>query len=143
MIRDIATLIGPQQMLGPAVLAADASSATFDMKGYSSLAFLISVGVGGITFNSTNKIDFVVTHSDDDSTYTNVVSAEVQGPGTISNGIVHSLTSAKAAADTAPTKVGYVGQKRYVKVTAYFSGTHGTGTPISVVGVRGNAEIKT
>jgi hypothetical protein len=40
-------------------------------------------------------------------------------------GIVKSLIAAHAAADT--TEVGYIGGKRYLKVLADFSGTHGTG----------------
>ena len=35
------------------------------------------------------------------------------------------------------TEIGYVGRKPFLRMLADFSGTHGTGTPISVLGVRG------
>ena len=65
------------------------------------------------------------------STQTDVVGATV-GTG----GIVKSLTAAHAS----PTvdRVGYLGNKRYLKVLADFSGTHGTGTPIAVVVAKGH-----
>ena len=37
------------------------------------------------------------------------------------------------------TKVGYVGNKRYLKLLADFSGTHGIGTPIAATVIKGNA----
>lgn len=142
MMRDIVSRLAETQVVGPAVLTADNTPAALDLAGFNSAAILISVGIGGITFTTTNKIEFVVTHSDDDSTYTNVTDADVQGVTGVTNGIVRSLTAAKAAADTAPTEIGYVGNKRYLKVLADFSGTHSTGTPISVVLVKGNGAVK-
>lgn len=142
MMRDLVSRLAETQVIGPVVLSADNTPATIDLAGFNSAAILISVGIGGITFTTSNKIEFVVTHSDDDSTYTNVTDADVQGVTGISNGIVRSLTAAKAAADTAPTEIGYVGNKRYLKVLADFSGTHGAGTPISVVLVKGNGAVK-
>lgn len=142
MMRDLVSRLAETQVVGPAVLTADNTPAALDLAGFNSAAILISVGAGGITFTTTNKIEFVVTHSDDDSTYTNVTDADVQGVTGVTNGIVRSLTAAKAAADTAPTEIGYVGNKRYLKVLADFSGTHATGTPISVVLVKGNGAVK-
>lgn len=85
----------------------------------------LHIGVGGITFTGTNKIEFVLTHSDDD----------VQGVTGVTNGIVKALKTAHAAA--AVTKIGYIGYRRYLKVLADFSGTHGTGTPIAVAAILG------
>lgn len=142
MMRDLNSRITEVQAIGPAVLTADNTPAALDLQGFNSAVILISVGAGGITFTTANKIEFVVTHSDDNSTYTNVTDADMQGVTGITNGIVRSLTAAKAAADTAPTALGYIGAKRYLKVLADFSGTHATGTPISVVLVRGNGMYK-
>jgi hypothetical protein len=91
---------------------------------------------GGITFTTSNKIEFVLTHSDDNvdlhgrggrrcRTRQRMPTAAV-GTG----GIVKSLVAAHASADV--TVVGYIGNKRYIKVLADFSGTHGTGTPLAV-----------
>lgn len=144
MFRDLASKLAEVQVIGPAVLSSNSTQSVIDLQGFSSAVFLISVGAGGITFSGTNKIEFVLTHGDasDGSDQANVTLADVQGPASVSNGIVRSLTTAKAAADTAPTEIGYIGQKRYVKLQDTFGGTHGTGTAISAVLVKSNAEIK-
>ena len=60
-------------------------------------------------------------------------------PATITNGIIRTLNAAHAS----PTlqKLGYVGGKRYHKLLADFSGTHGTGTPIAASVVRNRAAL--
>jgi hypothetical protein len=128
-MHDLAHNIGAVPAIGPATLSADNAPAAIDLNGFGSAALLIGVGAGGITFDGTNKIEFKLTHSDDDSTYTAVVQADVTGTTVGTGGIVKSLTSAHAS----PTvdRVGYLGGKRYLKVLADFSGTHGTGTPIA------------
>lgn len=131
MRKDISTSISPVQAVGPAVLTADNTPDAIDMGNFGAAVINISVGVGGITFSTTNKIEFVLTHSDDNSTYTAVAHGDVKGVTVATGGIVRSLVAAHAAASL--TKVGYHGGKRYLKVLADFSGTHGTGTPISVV----------
>jgi hypothetical protein len=125
-----------------ATLAADNTPAAIDLQGFDGAKLLIQVGAGGITFDATNKVEFKITHSDDDSTYTAVAAADVilgtnadSSVGT--GGIVKSLVAAHATADI--TSVDYIGGKRYLKVLADFSGTHGTGTPICVTVVKGRA----
>ena len=125
--------------LAAASYDADTTPVAIDRQGFESLVYEISVGVGGITFSSTNKIEFVMTHSDDGSAYTNVTDADVQGVTGISSGIVKSLTAAHASADV--TKIGYIGNKRYTKIKADFSGTHGTPTPLCVNAVLGHPNI--
>jgi hypothetical protein len=106
--------------------------------GFKALTGLIYVGAGGITFNGSNYIDFRVTHSDDNSTYAAVTGDDVILDYTSSvtnslpdaNGVVRSIKTAHASADTGPTVFGYRGKKRYVKIAATFTGTHGTGTLI-------------
>lgn len=108
--------------------------------GYGSVTALIYVGVGGITFDTDNRVDYVMTHSDDNVTYTAVtddevilgygetVAAKVTAGGAA--GTVKSLIAAHASADI--TLVGYRGKKRYVKIKADFTGTHGSTTPMHV-----------
>lgn len=115
--------------IGAATLAADNTPAAIDLKGYNSAEILLAIGIGGITFDATNKVEFVLTHSDDDSTYTNVADADMLGVSSISSGIIKSLVAAHAAAGV--YRFGYRGNKRYLKLLADFSGTHGTGTPIA------------
>ncbi|OJU12748.1 MAG: hypothetical protein BGN85_08775 [Alphaproteobacteria bacterium 64-11] len=118
-------------LIGAATLAADNTPAAVDLQGYAGAEVVLAIGAGGITFSDTNKIEFVLTHSDDDSTYTNVTDADMLGVSGISNGIIKSLTSAHAAATV--SRFGYIGGKRYLKLLADFSGTHGTGTPIAAL----------
>lgn len=138
-MRDLYSQVAPVVAIGAAALAADNTPAAIDLAGYQSAVVEIAVGVGGITFDATNKIELKLTHSDDDTTYVAVADADVQLPAgqTVgSGGIVKSLVAAHAAASV--SKVGYVGGKRYVKLLADFSGTHGAATPIAATVIKGD-----
>jgi hypothetical protein len=115
--------------IGAATLNADNTPATIDVRGYDAVEILLDIGIGGITFSGTNKIEFVLTHSDDDSTYSNVTTDDMLGVTIASDGIIKALVAAHAAANV--YRYGYKGGKRYLKLLADFSGTHGTGTPIA------------
>jgi len=52
-------------------------------------------------------------------------------------GVSILLPSATYAAATVE-KIGYIGRKPYIRLLADFSGTHGTGTPMSALAVTGN-----
>lgn len=121
--------------IGAATLSADNTPLAIDLQGFDAAEIVLGVGVGGITFSGTNKIEFVLTHSDDNSTYTNVTADDMLGVATVTNGIIKALTAAHAAA--AAYRYGYVGSKRYLKLLADFSGTHGTGTPIAAFVIKG------
>lgn len=125
--------------IGNATLAADNTPAAIDLQGYDTALLLLEIGAGGITFDATNKVEFVLTHSDDNSTYVNVTDDDVIGVSGISSGIVHSLVAAHASATV--TAIGYRGGKRYLKILADFSGTHGTGTPIAATVIKGGAHV--
>lgn len=136
--RDGVTEKYPAVLIAAATLSADNTPASVDLLGYREASILLHIGVGGITFSGTNKIEFKLTHSDDDSTYTDVTEDDLildsYAPSSITTGIVRSLTAAHAAATI--QKIGYIGGKRYLKLLADFSGTHGTGTPIAAQVVR-------
>jgi len=137
-MRDIVSNVAVVNVIDPAVYSADNTPAAIDLLGFGSAMLAIHVGAGGITFTGTNKIEFKLTHSSDDVTYDAVTIDDVQGVASVSaGGIVKALTAAHAAADV--TKVGYVGHRRYLKLLADFSGTHGTGTPIAVTAIKANA----
>ena len=123
-------------LIPPAALNADNTPASFDIGTADACSVFIEVGVGGITFTTTNKVEFKLTHSDHPTdnfvavTVDDVVGVETVGTG----GIVRALIAAHAAPSV--TAVGYVGGKRYLRMLADFSGTHGTATPMAVLGVR-------
>lgn len=142
--RDGATGMTPVSAIDPAVYSADTTPGAVDLLDNQSATLLLHIGVGGISFSGTNKIEFVLTHSDDGTTYVNVTDDDVIkdafAPASIANGIVRALTAAHAAADV--QKLGYIGGKRYLKLQADFSGTHGTGTPIAATVVKTRAALK-
>lgn len=128
--------LSPGYLLPPAVYAADITPATYDIGKADACTVLIAVGVGGITFSTTNKIEFVLSHSDvSDSGFAAVAQADVIGVTVTGSGIVRSLVEAHAAATI--TELGYKGGKRYLRLLADFSGTHGTGTPVAALALSG------
>ena len=123
--------------IGAAVLAADNTPPAIDLQGYQAAEIILAVGIGGITFSGTNKIEFKLTHSDDDATYEAVTVTDMLGLDAVGDGgIIKALTSAHATASV--YRFGYVGSKRYLQLLADFSGTHGTGTPIAAVALLGH-----
>lgn len=135
----------PVSCLPAAVIAADNTPAAMDLLGFDAARVLINVGAGGITFDGSNKVEFKLTHSDDDSTYTAVAAADVvlgancdASVGT--GGIVYSLIAAHAAGTV--SDLSYIGGKRYLKLLADFSGTHGTGTAIAATVLKGYAHYQ-
>ncbi len=71
-------------------------------------------------------------HSDDDSTYSNVALADVLGPSSVSSGVVASSTT-----DQTFLEVGYVGGKRYIRVTLVPTGLS-NGGPVAAWVVKGH-----
>jgi hypothetical protein len=137
-MRDIYNNIDIVNAIDPAELGEDETSSAIDLQGYESAEVVIHVGVGGITFSDTNKVEFKLTHSDNDSDYAAVDEDDVEGIDSVgTGGIIHSLIAAHASATV--TEVGYIGGKRYLKLHADFSGTHGTATPMAATVVKGHA----
>lgn len=139
-MRDLNSNLDFNVVLGPVVATADANGTAVDLQDYGSCEFAIAVGIGGITFDATNKIEFVMEESDNNSDFTAVAARDVLGaPAAVVSGIVRALIAAHAAA--AVYNVGYRGSKRYARVKTDFSGTHGVGTPVAITAVRGHPRI--
>jgi hypothetical protein len=134
-MKDLHSKISIATAIAAAVLSADNTPAAIDLQGYNAAEILLGIGIGGITFTGSNKIEFVLTHSDDDVSYSAVTDADMLGVSSISSGIIKSLVAAHAAG--ASYRFGYKGNKRYLKLLADFSGTHGAGTPIYAAVIKG------
>lgn len=134
-MKDMHSGVKAMVAIGAAVLDADNTPAAIDLQGYNAAEIILSVGVGGITFTSGNKVEFTLTHSDDNSSYSAVTDADMLGVSSITDGIIKTLSAAHAAA--AAYRFGYVGNKRYLKLLADFSGTHSSGTPMAAVVLAG------
>lgn len=138
-MRDIYSNLGVVEAIAPAVYTADNTPAAIDLAGFSGAMLALHIGAGGITFTATNKIEFILTHSDDDSAYAAVTVDDLQGVSSVTNGIVKALTTAHAVSDV--TLVGYKGGRRYLKILADFSGTHATGTPLGALVIKGHPAL--
>lgn len=122
--------------VAPGTYAADATPVVIDRLGFGSVTFAVGVGVGGITFSGTNKLEFKLEASDDNSAWAPVPADQVAGitiPA--DDGIVLAFKTAHAAATD--HQFGYIGDARYLRLTPDFSGTHGTGTGVAVIAVLG------
>lgn len=125
-------------MLGAGTRTTDSTAIWVDRANYEAFTILLSIGVGGITFDSSNKIEFKIYESDasDGTGATLVAEADLIGAsGAGSTGILKSLVAAHAAA--ASYMYGYRGNKRYIGIVADFTGTHGTGTPMAITAILG------
>jgi hypothetical protein len=138
MIRDLHDNLSAVTLVAPQTATADVTAVSVDLLGFRAAMVLLYIGIGGITFTTTNKIEFILEHSNDNSTWNAVAQADVLGPTVAAGGIVRSLVAAKAAADI--QEISYIGGRRYIRLTPDFSGTHGTGTPMTAFVVRGMPE---
>lgn len=133
----------PQLTLTAAVRTADANSAAVDRTLYDAqeITHVLLMGVGGITFDTTNKIEVLMEDSDDDSTYATVAQKDciVDNGVTVTSGIVKSFIAAHATATA--YSFGYRGNKRYSRLKLDFSGTHGVGTATAAVAIHGETKF--
>lgn len=142
-MRDLISNIKLTSGLDAEVKAADTDCADLDMQGYRSVVILANIGTEGITLDGSNYIEFVIQHADDDGsgspdTYADVTDNNIILGGTVDSAGAFALVNA-AADDNATYSIGYVGIKRWVRAQVEFTGTHGTGTPVCVQYIQGNA----
>ena len=133
-MQDLANNIKLMQSLAPAARDADANGTGVDLQGYENVAIVVDSGAEGITLSGTNKIEFELEHSDDDSTYTDCESSDING--TLGSGGLFLTLDANGETPQI-SEIEYLGSKRYVRVVANFSGTHGTATPCSAFVILG------
>jgi hypothetical protein len=138
MYRDLHDNLSTALLVAPQTATTDITPVSVDLLGFRAAMVLLYIGIGGITFTTTNKIEFILEHSNDNSTWNAVAQADVLGPTVAAGGIVRSLVAAKAAADV--QEISYIGGRRYVRLMPDFSGTHATGTPMTAFMVRGMPE---
>jgi hypothetical protein len=147
-MKDSMSRFAEEFMIDPAALDADNTPAAHNLKGFHSATITIDVGAGGITFTTSNKVEFKLTHAGDDLSYAAVADADVRiinPDGSIGSvgtgGIVYSLIAAHAAATK--TRIAYIGNKSNLKLLADFGGTHASPTPMAASLRKGNADIST
>jgi hypothetical protein len=106
--RDLYNTIKSTQSMAPAARTATANGTGVDLKGYHSAVAIIEVGA-----RTDGTHTFELQESDDNSTFTAVADADLQG------------TEPAVAASGDQNKVyelGYLGKKRYLRVKVTVSG---------------------
>ena len=137
MARDISNRTVAVATQVPAVVTADANGTGVDLQGFESAMVVVNTGAEGDTLSGSVKFDFILEDSDDDSTYTAVTSSTSVTEGSVdSSGIFLTLDANGETPQI--SEIEYLGTKRYVRVVANFSGTHGTGTIFGGVGIKGH-----
>ena len=141
-MKDLSNNIVPVVSIINAVKTAAGNGTGVDLQGYESATVLVDVGAEGDTLSSSVYFEVSLEESDDDSTYTDVTQADIIDGTIASGGIFLKLDgTAGGNPDTAGGifRVGYVGNKRYIRVVLAKTGTHSTGTPIGAMVVKGSA----
>ena len=123
-------------LLVPAVRNSDTNSTGMDLRDAESAALLFHIGASADTLNGTNKIELEAQESDDNVTFTAVANADMNLYATGTNVGTGVVVNSNATASQSYL-FGYKGNKRYIRGVLNFSGTHSTGTPTGVVGLRG------
>lgn len=122
MKRDMKSNIGISQTVAPGAKTSDVTGSGVDLQGFDSAMVVINPGT--ITDGThTPKVQ----ESDDDSTYSDVAAADLEG-------------SLAAIASNTVQRVGYKGAKRYVRLFVTVAGTTTGGVYGSVV-AKGHAHV--
>ena len=127
-----------------AVKTAGANGTTVDLKGFEEATAIVDVGAEGDTLSGSVYFEISLEHSDDDSTFTDLVQADVIN-GTIAAGGIWLKLDGTTNGDQGTTggdwQIGYVGGKRYLRLVLAKTGTHTNGTPISGVIVKSRPRV--
>jgi hypothetical protein len=136
-MKDLANNISVAQSIAPQVLSSDTNGTGIDLQFFESATVIVDTGAEGDTLSASVKVDFILEDSDDNSSWSAVTSNNHVTDGAVdSSGIF--LTLDDNAETPQVTSIGYVGGKRYLRVTADVTGTHTNGTPMSVSIVKGS-----
>lgn len=122
-------------LLVPAVRNADVNSSSLDLRGYEDAVIQFHLGDSADTLSGTNKIELEIEESDDNSNWTDVANADLTNYVTATNPGTVALIDAPTE-DQAVFTVGYKGTKRYIRGVVNYSGTHSTGIPVAITGIR-------
>ncbi len=128
--------VAPQTIAGSSLVSGDIDLAGFNAAEV--VAFLGDIDELGGSPVGAAKLEVKLEHADDDGTgspgaYAEVGLAEVIGPSAVTGGIVASTTG-----DNSFLEVGYLGDKRFLRVTLVPTGLT-NGGPISALVVKGAA----
>jgi len=143
-MQDLTNNIVVSNSIINATKTAAANGSGVDLKGFEEATAIVDVGAEGDTLSGSVYFEISLEHSDDDSTYTDVVQADIIN-GTIAAGGIWLKLDGTTGGDPDTTggqwQIGYVGGKRYVRLVLAKTGTHTNGTPISGVIVKSRPRV--
>ena len=134
-MKDLYNNIEVESVLDPIAFDTTATYTDLDLQGFNSACLLIHVGLDA-SMDGSNKIVFTLKDSADGTTYAAVETDDMLDL-TVTSGVV--LTIDAAAEDNTLYKLGYVGGKRYLELTATVTGT--VDPPLSIILVKGHPEM--
>jgi|TARA_R110000765_G_scaffold49159_5_gene100055 hypothetical protein len=141
-MKDLSNNVVIASSLINAVKTAAANGTGVDLQGYESALAVVAVGAEGDTLAANLNFQISLQHSDDNSTFTDCVQAEIVDGTIAADGnwlILDGTTSGDPGTAGGVWQVSYVGGKRYVRLVIDKTGTHSTGTSISGLIVKGAA----
>jgi len=109
-------------LLDPVAVSTTQTITDIDLAGFNSAELIIAAGVdAGSGLSSSHKIVFVLSDSDDGTTYTAVEDDDMLGVSDISSGTI--LTIDGTDEDATTYHFGYVGGQRYLHLVGTVTGT--------------------
>ena len=111
-----------------------------DLQGYNGCEMVVVVGASGDTLSGSVYVSLELEESDDDSTYTDVADADMLGATGGGSGQFALIND--PAEDDAVYTVGYIGDKRYLRLKVNVTGTHTNGIPLAACAIRGHGRHK-
>lgn len=136
MLHDGLSGLQFQQVLDPAVATSTQTSSAIGIAGCGELTVLFSFGAAGDTLSGSVKMTCSLQESDDDSNYTDVADADVIGQTT--NDIVVDADGEAGQC----YRIGYIGDKKYVKGVITFAGSHSTGTVVGITAIKSRLALE-
>jgi hypothetical protein len=127
-------------LLVPAVRNTDVASTHLDLQNCDDAVLVVHLGDSADSLSGSNYIEVEIQESDTttDGDFTAVANADLTNYSSEATTNVGTIAKIDAAAeDQVAVFCGYKGSKRYIRAKLNFTGTHSTGTPCSVVGLRG------
>ncbi len=134
-MHDLYHNVAVQQALNPVNATATQTSSTIDLQGYNSATVVVALGTAGDTLSGSVFWTLTLQESSDDSSYSAVTTAGLL------NGAASYVVNSSSLDKTA-YNFAYIGGKRYVQAVITKTGTMTVGTPLAVIGLKGNASKK-